>query len=314
MSVEAGAVLGIVITSEVGIEPESGLGNWKGTCSCSGGEMPTPKSQRLEKRCFDFLRTGMEKVSKDLSDRLGGVDREDVERQWQEAVRTEPYQSPLVKESWWEGKSFQACRDATLVSLLQEESKLRSSQATVLHLFSKKLIAPIVAQHEARQSSSTASNVLNPMGFAIGQSAQSMPRGFSVVNQQIQGIEDSIEGLLDQGCDVTHWPPIILRLAVLTLRQQVFNSPEWQGWRDVLFGQFIHIAYSQHIGQGGATGKRACSELLEEERWCASSNVMPELGSGEGWWNQLKDRLREIEDVHISPSKLSFLGEGNSSN
>ncbi|KAI9610042.1 hypothetical protein H4Q26_007036 [Puccinia striiformis f. sp. tritici PST-130] len=123
--------------------------------------------------------------------------------------------------------------------------------------------------------------------------------GLAAVSQEIEGLKESADTLRAE-LDLSQWSAMWLRFAIVTLRNEVFRSAEWDGWREVLFGHLISIAYWDRMSSDKETitGELAATELLQEEKWWARSekNVLPPLE--DAWWMDFKAELRKKETIN----------------
>ncbi|KAI9610041.1 hypothetical protein H4Q26_007035 [Puccinia striiformis f. sp. tritici PST-130] len=68
------------------------------------------------------------------------------------------------------------------------------------------------------------------------------PLGLAAVSREIEGLKESAT-CLGEDMDLSRWSAMWLRFALITSRHEVFQSAEWDGWREVLLGHLITIAY-----------------------------------------------------------------------
>ncbi|KAI7961686.1 hypothetical protein MJO28_002175 [Puccinia striiformis f. sp. tritici] len=115
------------------------------------------------------------------------------------------------------------------------------------------------------------------------------PLGLAAVSREIEGLKESAT-CLGEDMDLSRWSAMWLRFALITSRHEVFQSAEWDGWREVLLGHLITIAYWDRTSSSKETitGELAAKELLHEEKWLALSENNCLRPVEDEWWMEFK--------------------------
>ncbi|OAV88012.1 hypothetical protein PTTG_29196 [Puccinia triticina 1-1 BBBD Race 1] len=124
--------------------------------------------------------------------------------------------------------------------------------------------------------------------FLIPDDQATPPPGFVEVSDNVKKAFFHLNELIYFESDLTEWPAMILGILVVTLGQEVFDSPEWVGWRDILFGQLVSLAYFE--GTEAIKGGIAVGIIKEQQDWWGcrnriyASNVL-KLAEKDWWIN-----------------------------
>ncbi|OAV97142.1 hypothetical protein PTTG_26154 [Puccinia triticina 1-1 BBBD Race 1] len=277
-------------------------------------------------------------TKKELVETLGPINQEKVQQLSDNIIYREQSSCYLLNESSWKGKTFKSCYYDAVATILSEAAKTNTGQAQYLTHFSRKLLEPIKrteigtkifdplymsvwhqTQTSGPPSESANVNEYPPVSeitfekieeersFAIPSDiyikGEPLSR-FAGISQNVVALFKEVRGMGEEKLqlDLTHWTSTILRLLVVTLGQEMFDTLEWKNLRGILFGQLISLAYFDKIADRETiSGKIAAKELLNEVGWWTSVRnygAPAHQLEKQDWWSELIDKLKEVQTVN----------------